>query len=363
MKHKILIVDDEAANLRVLERLLRQDHEIICAESGVEALELLRLHDVALIISDQRMPGIPGIEFLKRAAEMRPHTVRLILTGYTDVNALVEAINSGVVYKYITKPWINEDLQYAVKRALQHYEIVKARHESELQKERLHLQLRAAQEGFVKVLSEMLDFKAPDKRGHARRTRSYSVALGKAFNITTPELEHLALAAFLHEVVDFYVPNGFLSAALALTPEGQEAMNQDFAKGLELLESFPGMTEVVTILSYYHEQWDGTGYPYNLQGEQIPLLTRIIAVADAYDEMTARHSLKPDLSHAEALRYLKSNVEKRFDPEVVKNFCQLNSTSQSVISDLNEADEEYCLLGQENESKLEGAQPFLSAEI
>jgi putative two-component system response regulator len=363
MKHKILIVDDEAANLRVLERLLHREHEIICAESGAEALELLRLHDVALIISDQRMPGITGIEFLKHAAEMRQHTVRLILTGYTDINALVEAINSGVVYKYVTKPWVNEDLQQTVKRALQHYETVKAQHELELQNERLHLQLRAAQEGFIKVLSEMLDFKAPDKRGHARRTKSYSVALGKAFNITTPELEHLALAAFLHEVVDFYVPNGFLSAALVLTSEGQEAMKQDFAKGLELLESFPGMTEVVSILSYYHEQWDGSGYPYNLQGEQIPLLTRIIAVADAYDEMTTRHSLKPDLSHAEALRFLKSNMGKRYDPEVVKAFYQLNSTSEPTISDVNEEDEEYCLIRQENENKLEGSQHYFPAEI
>jgi putative two-component system response regulator len=140
-------------------------------------------------------------------------------------------------------------------------------------------------------------------------------------------------------------------------------MKQDFAKGLELLESFPGMTEVVSILSYYHEQWDGSGYPYNLQGEQIPLLTRIIAVADAYDEMTMRHSLKPDLSHAEALRFLKSNMGKRYDPEVVKAFYQLNSTSEPTISDVNEEDEEYCLIRQENENKLEGSQHYFPAEI
>src|SRR5687767_320647 len=125
MSYKILIVDDEAANLRMLERLFRQEYSVITATSGAEALELLRLHDAALIISDQRMPSMTGIEFLKRSAEMRPHTVRIILTGYTDVNALVEAINSGVVYKYVTKPWVNEDLQLTVKRALQHYETLK----------------------------------------------------------------------------------------------------------------------------------------------------------------------------------------------------------------------------------------------
>ncbi|HVE59684.1 MAG TPA: response regulator, partial [Pyrinomonadaceae bacterium] len=271
MKHKILIVDDEAANLRVLERLLRQHYEIICAESGADAFELLCAHDVALIISDQRMPGMTGIEFLKQAAVMRPHTVRLILTGYTDVNDLVEMINSGVVYKYVTKPWVNEDLQQTLKRALQHYETVKARHELELQNERFQLSLQAAQEGFVKLLSDMLDFKDPYKCGHARRTKSYALALGNAFNIMPPELEQLGIAAFLHEIVDFYLPNGFLSGTLTLTTQSREALQQVFEKGLKLLDNFPDMTEVVSILRYYHEYWDGSGYPYNLEGEQIPL--------------------------------------------------------------------------------------------
>ena len=110
MKYKILLVDDEPANLRMLERLFRDDHEVITAESGAAALELLAHNDVALIISDQRMPGMTGIEFLKQAAEMRAQTVRIILTGYTDVGDLVEAVNSGVVYKYVTKPWVNTNL-------------------------------------------------------------------------------------------------------------------------------------------------------------------------------------------------------------------------------------------------------------
>src|SRR2546421_10447496 len=103
MKHKILIVDDELANLRLLERLFQRSHQVVVATSGAEALKMLERHDIALIISDQRMPGMTGIEFLKRAAEIRPKTVRIILTGYTDINDLVAVINSGVVYKYITK--------------------------------------------------------------------------------------------------------------------------------------------------------------------------------------------------------------------------------------------------------------------
>jgi DNA-binding NtrC family response regulator len=137
MDYKIMVVDDEPANLRLLERLFRQDHKVITSESGEEALRLLAQHDVALLITDQRMPNMTGIELLKQTEAIRPHMVRIILTGYTDIGALVEAINSGLVYKYMTKPWNNEDLRINVSRALEHYEANKARHELEMKNQRL----------------------------------------------------------------------------------------------------------------------------------------------------------------------------------------------------------------------------------
>jgi DNA-binding NtrC family response regulator len=122
MPYKIMIVDDEPANLRLLERLFRRDYTVVSAASGEEALQLLGQHDVALLITDQRMPGMTGIELLQLTASLRPHMVRIILTGYTDMTALVEAINCGHVYKYMTKPWDNNALRLTVERALEHYE-------------------------------------------------------------------------------------------------------------------------------------------------------------------------------------------------------------------------------------------------
>ena len=146
MAYKIMVVDDEPANLRLLERLFRQDHNVFTAESGEDALNLLQQHDVALLITDQRMPHMTGIELLKRTASLRPHMVRLILTGYTDVETLVEAINSGAVYKYVTKPWNNDELRLTVSRALEHYETNKARHDLEMSNNRLMARLRQIQE-------------------------------------------------------------------------------------------------------------------------------------------------------------------------------------------------------------------------
>jgi two-component system sensor histidine kinase/response regulator len=132
-----MIVDDEPANLRLLERLFRQDYKVITVESGEEALGLLAQHDAALLITDQRMPNMSGLELLKQTAELRPQMVRMILTGYTDVGTLVETIDSGLVYRYLTKPWSNEELPLTVARALEHYESVRARHDLEMRNRRL----------------------------------------------------------------------------------------------------------------------------------------------------------------------------------------------------------------------------------
>lgn len=146
MSYKIMVVDDEPANLRLLERLFRSDYEVVIASSGAEALRLLQQHDVALIITDQRMPDMTGIELLKRTAGLRPHMVRIILTGYTDVETLVEAINSGHVYKYVTKPWNNDELRLTISRAVEHYETTKARHELEMTNQRLLARLSEIQQ-------------------------------------------------------------------------------------------------------------------------------------------------------------------------------------------------------------------------
>ena len=141
MTYKIMIVDDEPVNLRTLTRLLRETYEVVTAESGAEALTLLQQHNVALMISDQRMPGMTGIELMKNTVAQRPHMVKILLTGYTDVGALIESINCGLVYRYLTKPWNNEDLKQTVARALEHYETTKSKHQLEMENSRLRIRL------------------------------------------------------------------------------------------------------------------------------------------------------------------------------------------------------------------------------
>lgn len=143
-KPKMLVVDDEPDNLDLLYRTFRRDFTVLRAESGIAALQVLAAEgEVAVIISDQRMPEMKGTEFLSKTVPQFPDTMRIILTGFTDVEDLVEAINSGQVYKYITKPWDPSELKQVVQRAAETYELLKLRTE-ELQRAQTQMALLTA---------------------------------------------------------------------------------------------------------------------------------------------------------------------------------------------------------------------------
>lgn len=150
-KPKMLVVDDEPDNLDLLYRTFRRTFQVLKAESGIQALEILSEEgEVAVIISDQRMPEMKGTEFLSKTVPEFPDTVRIILTGFTDIEDLVEAINSGQVYKYITKPWDPNELKTVVQRAAETYDVLKHRteelHRAEAQNTLLSTILTVAQE-------------------------------------------------------------------------------------------------------------------------------------------------------------------------------------------------------------------------
>jgi signal transduction histidine kinase len=123
MKHTILCVDDEADNVDALERLFRRKYHVLKATSGQEALKILRDQKVALIVTDQRMPNMTGVEFLAESQKTHPETVRILLTGFTDIESVIAAINSGQIYRYVTKPWDPIDLTNAVDRAIERYDM------------------------------------------------------------------------------------------------------------------------------------------------------------------------------------------------------------------------------------------------
>ncbi len=333
MQYKILFVDDETANLRLLERLFRGSYEVFTASSGDEALELLAVHDVALIVSDQRMPSMTGSEFLKQAADLRPQTVRIMLTGYTDANDLVDAINSGVVYKYITKPWVNDDLKQTVKRALQHYETTKAQRQLQAQCERLQGRLKATKDGFVDVILAMLDSQGEAYFGeHARRTALLAATIADRFEMNWLDREAMALAAKLQDAALLNAPRDLALKTAALTEDEAKTASGHLDTGVSLLESVPDLADAAGLLRFQFEKFDGTGLPAGFSDGQIPLAARIIAVARGYDRLRHPAAASGAVDHAEAVRSMMYESGKRYDPDVVHALME-------VCSDTTETEE------------------------
>ena len=136
-RHRLLIIDDEKEILRSLTLTFMQDYEVFTTSSGTEALEIIAREDISLILADQRMPEMTGVELLAKVYETQPNIIRIILTGYTDTAAIIEAINQGHIYQYVTKPWDRQALRIIVKRALDSYEII-------LENQRLFQELQSA---------------------------------------------------------------------------------------------------------------------------------------------------------------------------------------------------------------------------
>jgi CheY-like chemotaxis protein len=184
-KAKMLVVDDEPDNLDLLYRTFRRDFQVLKAESGMKALEVLAAEgEVAVIISDQRMPEMKGTEFLSRTVPQFPNTMRIILTGFTDVEDLVEAINSGQVYKYITKPWNPDELKAVVQRAAETYELLKQRTE-ELQRSQTQTALLST---IISVIQSATSVEAS--------VEAIAKALGTTFNADSCILQILEGTSF-----------------------------------------------------------------------------------------------------------------------------------------------------------------------
>ncbi len=123
VKHTVLVVDDELDNVEALERIFRKKYLVLKATDGMEALKILKKKKVAVIISDQRMPQMTGVEFLTKSLQTHPNAIRILLTGYSDIESVIDAINSGQIYRYITKPWDSVDLLNTVNRGVERYEL------------------------------------------------------------------------------------------------------------------------------------------------------------------------------------------------------------------------------------------------
>lgn len=332
MRHKVLLIDDEPANLRLLNRVLGSDYQTFLAESGSEGIKVLEEEELSLVISDQRMPGMSGVQVLQEALRLQPEAVRILLTGYTDIQALIDAINSGQIYKYVQKPWDADDLKITVKRAIESFELKRANSQLILELQTALSRVENLSIGAISALANALDAKCDYTSGHSVRVSRYALAIGRQLGLSAEELKDLELAGVLHDIGKIGVPETILWKPGRLDLEEQEIMSLHPTRSFEMILDIAEFERVRKWVLHHHEHLDGSGYPDGLAGDDIPLGARIVLVADAYDAMTSDRPYRKSIGYENAGKELRKYAGKQFDPSMVEALLAVVGESGQQIS-------------------------------
>jgi response regulator RpfG family c-di-GMP phosphodiesterase len=304
MADKILFVDDEPNLLAGIQRQLRKHFSIETALGGEEGLQAVRGRGpYSVIVSDLRMPGMDGIQFLSRVRKLSPDTVRMMLTGNADLHAAIEAVNEGNIFRFMTKPCPPEILAKALLQGIKQYRLIIS------ERELLEKTLR----GSIKVLSEVLALLNPEAFGRASRITRYAKEI--ALTMGLPDVWELETAATLSQIGCIVFPESVLQKMFRgeeLAGEDLQLFNMHPSIASDLLAHIPRMEKIAEIITFQEKCYDGSGIPHEpLSGREIPQGARILKAVLDFDTLIARSISKDD-----ALLYLRQRTG-HYDPAVL----------------------------------------------
>jgi putative two-component system response regulator len=302
---KILIVDDEPLNLKVLKQVLQDDYRLSFAKNGMDALELVKKERPGLILLDVMMPGMTGFEVCRQLkSDPDTHTIPVIfVTALADEADESEGFNAGGV-DYINKP-ISPALVRA--RVKTHLSLV---HIDELKN--THLEL-------IQRLGRAAEFKDNETGMHVIRMSHVSGRIALEMGMDAGFAEQLVHAAPMHDIGKIGIPDHVLLKPGKLDDEELAIMRTHPQLGADILDKSNSQLIRLahTVALYHHEKWDGSGYPFGLKGEEIPIEARIVAVADVFDALLSKRPYKEAWPVEKAVEEIKSQVNRHFDPQVV----------------------------------------------
>lgn len=309
-KQTLLLVDDEPVNLRVLKQILHQDYQLIFAKNGEEALRLAQIEKPSLILLDIMMPNMTGFEVcqtLKTMTETQSIPV-IFVTALNDEHDEAAGFAAGGV-DYIAKPISAAIVKARVKT---HLSLVQA---DELKRTRLQV---------IQRLGRAAEYKDNETGTHVLRMSHYSRILALAYGLTESQADDLLHAAPMHDIGKIGIADSIMLKPGKLTDEEFEIMKTHPQIGAEIIgEADSELLRLAkSVALTHHEKWNGTGYPHGLQGEQIPLEGRIVALADVFDALTSKRPYKEAWSVDKTMDYIYGQSGVHFDPVLVRLFAE-----------------------------------------
>jgi putative two-component system response regulator len=304
---RVLIAEDELFFRCMLEGALRDlGYDVVSADNGNAAWEILQRPDAPkLAVLDWQMPGMSGVDICRRIrSSLSPEpTYIIMLTARTGRDNILTALRAGAD-DYIVKPFDREELQVRL----------------QVGKRIVGLQTSLT---VVFSFARAVEAKSPYTQGHSERVTKYALQLADRVGVPEGEREVLRKGALLHDIGKIAVPDIILDKAGPLTPAEYEIMKRHPVEGVRMVEKLQALHEVIPLVRWHHERPNGRGYPDGLRGDAIPLLVRILSVADVFDALHSARPYRPAIPHAECLPILfKSGRDGDLDHELVQRFTE-----------------------------------------
>ncbi len=355
---RLLLVDDEPSILRALKLLLRRSYQVTTACDGAQGLEAFRRQGgFPVVVSDLRMPGMDGIEFLARVKERDSHTVRVLLTGNVDLHAAVDAVNRGHIFRFLLKPTAAPVLEKALQDAFEQYRLITAdrlllqrklrelteqRDQNALLEELVRERTRALQRSRLDIIHRLgraAEHRDDETGSHILRMSHMCALLAGAIGQDSDRCELILHASPMHDVGKIGIPDRILMKPGSLSPQEWEIMRSHTTIGAELLsgDDFELLTMAREIALTHHERWDGDGYPSGLRETEIPLTGRIAALCDVYDALRSPRPYKRAWSPEEVTEQIRRGTGGQFDPELCEAFLDLLPEVEGIQDRFGEA--------------------------
>lgn len=332
-KYEILIVDDVSENIKVAISILKNDaYNFSFALDAKQAIEILKSKRFDLLLLDVMMPGIDGFRLAKmiKNSPAIKETPIIFLTAKVDINSIEEGFSIGAV-DYVTKPFHPIELRSRVANHLELYRYrrelkrnnLKLNHEINTVKTRHYTDLELAQKEIISLLTKIMESESGETECHVKRVANISRRLAVLDgHLLDKEIETLTLAAPLHDIGKILIENKILSKAGKLSEEEFEKMKEHPIHGMKILQSSDReIIKAAKVIAYeHHENYDGSGYPRGIQGDNIHIYARIVAIADVLDALTHERPYDKAWSFEEAARYIIGQSKTKFDPRFVQLF-------------------------------------------
>jgi len=366
----LLLLDDEQDILNALKRLLRKEYAIVTFTNGHDALAYLNENDVDIIMSDMRMPEMDGAEFLTKSREIKPNAIRLLLTGYSDMDSTVKAINEGGVYTYIGKPWDNQDLKLTLSKASDHYllknetkrlnqQVTQANEElaefNNSLEEKINRRTAALQDSkkqlqatlktqnhllsdVLNMMSATIEYRTGFSPGRSKRIAVQCKILAKHLTLDSTDCQRIYLCALLHEIGTVGLTDEVLQSSTLGAETLDDAQVTHPVIGAEIVGKVKRFALLTENILHQNENVDGTGFPKHLSGDDIPIGARIIRVVKDFDFLIAGKGNNKKMSITNAYAWMKERSGVWYDKKILQKFIDL-----LVKHDSDEDEMEFCI--------------------